>query len=81
MDDLDDLVGILFVNDIFRTGRPRPNGDGGSREREYSGCQQERGVVRDRIDQETDGDRPGHRADIASHLVRRHHGSASPALA
>ncbi len=27
VDDLDDLVGILFVNDIFRTGRSRPNGD------------------------------------------------------
>jgi CBS domain containing-hemolysin-like protein len=35
VDDLDDLVGILFVNDIFRTGRPRPNGDGGgTRERD-----------------------------------------------
>jgi magnesium and cobalt transporter len=35
VDDLDDLVGILFVNDIFRTGRPRPNGEeGGGRERD-----------------------------------------------
>jgi CBS domain containing-hemolysin-like protein len=35
VDDLDDLVGILFVNDIFRTGRARPDGgsDGG-RERD-----------------------------------------------
>jgi CBS domain containing-hemolysin-like protein len=32
-DDLDDLIGILFVNDIFRTNRPgsriRDNGEGG----------------------------------------------------
>jgi CBS domain containing-hemolysin-like protein len=29
-DDLDDLVGVLFVNDLFRTGRRRgPGGDGG----------------------------------------------------
>jgi CBS domain containing-hemolysin-like protein len=34
VDDLDDLVGILFVNDIFRTGRPRPNGEEGGRERD-----------------------------------------------
>jgi CBS domain containing-hemolysin-like protein len=35
VDDMDDLVGILFVNDIFRTGRPRPNGEeGGGRERD-----------------------------------------------
>jgi magnesium and cobalt transporter len=34
VDDLDDLVGILFVNDIFRTGRPRPIGDEGGRERD-----------------------------------------------
>jgi putative hemolysin len=26
-DDLDDLVGVLFVNDLFRTGRPRTNGE------------------------------------------------------
>jgi magnesium and cobalt transporter len=34
VDDLDDLVGILFVNDIFRTGRPRANGEEGGRERD-----------------------------------------------
>jgi hemolysin (HlyC) family protein len=34
VDDLDDLVGILFVNDIFRTGRPRPNGEEDGRERD-----------------------------------------------
>jgi CBS domain containing-hemolysin-like protein len=35
VDDLDDLVGILFVNDIFRTGRARPDGgSGGGRERD-----------------------------------------------
>jgi magnesium and cobalt transporter len=35
VDDLDDLVGILFVNDIFRTGRARPDGAAeGSRERD-----------------------------------------------
>jgi magnesium and cobalt transporter len=34
VDDLDDLVGILFVNDIFRTGRPRPNGEEAGRERD-----------------------------------------------
>ena len=29
-DDLDDLIGILFVNDIFRTGGPRgPSARGG----------------------------------------------------
>jgi magnesium and cobalt transporter len=34
-DDLDDLIGILFVNDIFRTGgRDRRNGDLGDRERD-----------------------------------------------
>jgi putative hemolysin len=35
-DDLDDLIGILFVNDIFRTGgRDRRNGDlGGERDRD-----------------------------------------------
>jgi magnesium and cobalt transporter len=38
-DDLDDLIGILFVNDIFRTGgRDRRNGDlGGNRDREREG--------------------------------------------
>ncbi len=35
VDDLDDLVGILFVNDIFRTGRSRPDGAAeGGRERD-----------------------------------------------
>ena len=35
VDDLDDLVGILFVNDIFRTGRSRSDGDAeGGRERD-----------------------------------------------
>ena len=35
VDDLDDLVGILFVNDIFRTGRSRPDGGSeGGRERD-----------------------------------------------
>ena len=29
-DDLDDLIGILFVNDIFRTNRPGTRSDGGS---------------------------------------------------
>jgi CBS domain containing-hemolysin-like protein len=34
-DDLDDLIGILFVNDIFRTGgRDRRNADLGARERD-----------------------------------------------
>jgi CBS domain containing-hemolysin-like protein len=34
-DDLDDLIGLLFVNDIFRTGRERRNGDlDGERERD-----------------------------------------------
>ena len=28
-DDLDDLIGILFVNDIFRTNRPATRGGGG----------------------------------------------------
>jgi CBS domain containing-hemolysin-like protein len=38
-DDLDDLIGILFVNDIFRTGgRDRRNGDlGEDRERDSTG--------------------------------------------
>ena len=31
-DDLDDLVGVLFVNDLFRTGRRRNGGPEGARE-------------------------------------------------
>jgi CBS domain containing-hemolysin-like protein len=31
-DDLDDLIGILFVNDIFRTNRPGSRGDGDGEE-------------------------------------------------
>ncbi len=35
VDDLDDLVGVLFVNDIFRTGRARSSGPtGDERERD-----------------------------------------------